>query len=49
MAQNFKTLIHYLKLLEREKATLISWEPDYESVNGKHTGKLWITVIIQEQ
>ena len=44
----YKTLMEYLRRLRREKATFVTWLPQYEYKNGKPTGKLTITIDVKE-
>lgn len=45
----FATLMQFLRQLRREGAAITEWLPEYESVNGKHTGRGWVTVTFQEK
>jgi len=46
---SFTELMGYLRKLKREGATITSWLPHYESLNGKHTGKFWIDIEGEEK
>ena len=44
----YKTLMEYLRRLHREKATFVTWLPNYEMQRGNPTGKLTITIDVKE-
>ena len=48
--EQYSRLMEYLRALRREGATFVNWLPDYKyDVNGKPTGKIKITVEVQEK
>lgn len=48
--KHYKTLMEYLRQLHKEGATITNWLPNYEYYdNGKSTGKIKITIDVQEK
>ena len=42
--KKYNSLMKYLRQLKREGAEFLNWLPEYEMVDGKETGKFWITI-----